>query len=85
MYLVHRRMYGAVDYVLIFRDVLKIGGGTLIMAGIIVGLQARVHILPLIAVSFASYMMTTALLREDEATGYLKMGRRLLARVGKKS
>jgi hypothetical protein len=30
-------------------------------------------------------MMATALLREDEATGYLKMGRRLLARVGKQS
>ncbi|MFA4931749.1 MAG: lipid II flippase MurJ [Caldisericia bacterium] len=85
MYLVYRRMYGAVDYVLIFRDVLKIGGGTLIMAAMIVGLQARIHILPLIAVSFASYMMATALLREDEATGYLRMGRRLLARVGKKS
>jgi peptidoglycan biosynthesis protein MviN/MurJ (putative lipid II flippase) len=85
MYLVYRRMYGAVDYVLIFRDVLKIGGGTLIMAGVIVGLQARVHILPLIAVSFAAYMMATALLREDEATGYLRMGRRLLARYGKKS
>jgi putative peptidoglycan lipid II flippase len=85
MYLVYRRMYGAVDYVVIFRDVLKIGGGTLIMAAIIIGLQARVHILPLIAVSFASYMMATALLREDEATSYLRMGRRLLARYGRRS
>jgi hypothetical protein len=78
-------MYGAVDYVLIFRDVLKIGGGTLIMAAIIVGTQARVHILPLIAVSFASYMIATAFLREEEAMGYLRVGRRLLARVARKS
>jgi putative peptidoglycan lipid II flippase len=85
MYLVYRRMYGAVDYVLIFRDVLKIGGGTLIMAAVIVGLQARVHILPLIALGFASYMIATVLLREDEAMGYLRIGRRLLARVAKKS
>ncbi|RIE06937.1 hypothetical protein SMC7_00175 [Candidatus Cryosericum terrychapinii] len=85
MYLVYRRMYGAVDYVLIFRDVLKIGGGTLVMAVVIVGLQARVHILPLIAVGFASYMIATALLREDEAMGYLRIGRRLLSRVSRKS
>ena len=85
MYLVYRRIYGAVDYVLIFRDVLKIGGGTLIMVAIIVAAQARVHILPLIVLGFASYMVATALLREDEATGYLRLGRRLLARVAKKS
>jgi peptidoglycan biosynthesis protein MviN/MurJ (putative lipid II flippase) len=85
MYLVYRRIYGAVDYVLIFRDVLKIGGGTLIMVAIIVATQARVHILPLIVLGFASYMIATALLREDEATGYLRLGRRLLARVAKKS
>jgi hypothetical protein len=30
-------------------------------------------------------MIATALLREDEATGYLRLGRRLLARVAKKS
>jgi len=85
MYLVYRRMYGAVDYVLIFRGVLKIGGGTLIMAAIIVGTQTRVHILPLIVLGFASYMIATALLREDEAMGYLRIGRRLLARVARKS
>ncbi len=85
MYLVYRRMYGAVDYVLIFRDVLKIGGGTLVMAAVVLGLQSRVHILPLIAVGFASYMAAEALLREDEAMGYLRIGRRLLARVSRKS
>jgi putative peptidoglycan lipid II flippase len=85
MYLVYRRMYGAVDYVLILRDILKIGGATLIMAAVIVGTQARVHILPLIAVGFASYMIATALLREDEAMEYLRIGRRLLARAFRKS
>jgi hypothetical protein len=85
MYLVYRRMYGAVDYVLIFRDVLKIGGGTLAMAAVILGLQSRVHILPLITIGFASYMVAEALLREDEAMGYLRIGRRLLARVSRRS
>lgn len=84
MYLVYRRMYGAVDYVLIFRDVLKIGGGTLIMAAIVVGMQTRVHILPLIAVGFTSYVIATALLREGEAMGYLKIGRSLLTRFSRK-
>ncbi|MCX6085445.1 MAG: murein biosynthesis integral membrane protein MurJ, partial [Caldiserica bacterium] len=81
MYLVYRRKYGAVDYVLIFRDVLKMAGGTLIMAAVIVAAQARVHILPLIAVAFVSYLTATVLLREDEATGYLRLGRRLLERI----
>ena len=85
MYLVYRHMYGAVDYTLIFRDVLKIGGGTLVMAAVILGLQSRVHILPLIAVGFASYVIATALLHEDEAMGYLKIGRRLLARVARRN
>jgi len=86
MYVVYRRRYGAVDYILIFRDVLKIGGGTLIMAGIIVGMQVRVHILPLIAVGFVSYLLATALLREeDEAAGYLRLGRRLLAHAFRKN
>jgi hypothetical protein len=30
-------------------------------------------------------MIATALLREDEAMGYLRIGRRLLARVARKS
>lgn len=86
MYVVYRRRYGAVDYILIFQDVLKIGGGTLIMAGIVVGMQARVHILPLIAVGFVSYLLATALLREeDEAAGYLRLGRRLLAHTFRKN
>jgi len=85
MYLVYRHMYGAVDYVLILRDVLKIGGGTLIMAAVIVGIQGRVHILPLIVVGFVSYMIATALLREDEAMGYVRIGCRLLTHVSRKS
>ena len=84
MYLVYRHMYGAVDYVLIFRDVLKIGGGALIMAAVVLGLQTRVHILPLIAVGFASYIVATAVLREDEAMGYLKVGRSLVMRFSRK-
>lgn len=85
MYLVYRHMYGAVDYILIFRDVLKIGGATLIMAGVILGAQASIHILPLIALGFATYVIAAALLREDEAVGYLKLGRRLLVRVTRRS
>ena len=55
-----------------------------IMSGVIAGIQTRVHILPLIAVGFASYVVATALLREDEATGYLRIGRRLLVRLSRK-
>ena len=85
MYLVYRRKYGAVDYILVFRDVLKIAAGTLIMAAVIFTTQARVHILPLIAVGFVSYLLATVLLREDEAMGYLRLGRRLLERVVRKN
>ncbi len=85
MYVVYRRMYGAVDYVRIFRDVLKIGAGTLAMAAVLLGAQAHVHILPLIALGFLSYMLVELLLREREAQGYLALGRKLLARLGRKS
>ena len=85
MYVVYRRMYGAVDYVRIFRDVLKIGAGTLAMAAVLLDAQAHVHILPLIALGFLSYMLVELLLREREAQGYLALGRKLLARLGRKS
>jgi putative peptidoglycan lipid II flippase len=80
MYFVYRRNYGTVDYVLIFRDVLKIGAGAALMGLIVAGLQTRVHIIPLIMLGFAAYMTATLLLREDEATSYLKAARRVLAR-----
>jgi putative peptidoglycan lipid II flippase len=84
MYFVYRRMYGTVDYVLILRDVLKIGGSAVIMGLLLAGVQSRVHIIPLIVLGFATYMAATLLLREDEATSYLKAGRRLLARLVRK-
>ncbi|MEN6387293.1 MAG: murein biosynthesis integral membrane protein MurJ [Candidatus Cryosericum sp.] len=85
MYVVYRRMYGAVDYILIFRDVLKIGAGTVAMVAVLLGAQAHVHILPLIALGFVSYMVAELLLREREAQGYLRLGLRLLARLGTRS
>jgi len=85
MYVVYRWMYGAVDYILIFRDVLKIGAGTLAMVAVLLGALAHVHILPLIALGFVSYMVAELLLREREAQGYLRLGLRLLARLGTRS
>jgi putative peptidoglycan lipid II flippase len=80
-YFVYRRRYGTVDYALIFRDVLKIGASAALMGLVVVALRTRVHIIPLIVVGFAAYMVATLLLREDEATSYLKVARRMLARL----
>ncbi len=80
MYFVYRRMYGPVDYVLILRDILKMGASAAVMGLLIVALQTRIHIIPLIVVGFGTYMIATLLLREDEAISYLKAGGRILAR-----
>lgn len=85
MYFVYRRMYGVVGYILILRDALKIGVGAALMGILVVLLQHNVPIIPLIAVGFATYMIATLVLREDEALGYLRLGRRVLARMGGRS
>ncbi len=85
MYLVYRRTYGTVDYVLILRDVLKIGAGTLVMSAFIVGVQTRVHIVPLIGLSIVVYGIAVMLLHEEEAAGYLKAGRKILSRLARKA
>ena len=84
-YFVYRRRYGTVDYVLILRDVLKVGAGAVLMGIVVVGLRTRVPILPLIALGFAAYMVATLLLREDEATSYMRAGLRVLGRLARKS
>lgn len=84
MYVVYRRMYGAVDYIRIFRDVLKIGAGTAAMAAVLLAVQAHLHILPLIVAGFASYVLAELLLREEEVLGYLALGRKLVARIGRR-
>lgn len=84
MYVVYRRLYGAVDYILVVRDVLKIGASAVAMGLLVVGLQARMHIIPLILLGLTAYMSATLALREDEATTYLKTVLRVAARLAKK-
>jgi putative peptidoglycan lipid II flippase len=84
-YFVYRRRYGTVDYVLILRDVLKVGAGAVFMGIVVVVLRNRVPILPLIALSFVAYLVATLLLREDEATSYMRAGLRVLGRLARKS
>jgi putative peptidoglycan lipid II flippase len=84
-YFVYRHRYGTVDYVLIWRDVLKVGAGAVFMGIVVVALRTRVHIIPLIVLGFVAYMVATLLLREDEATSYVRAGFRLLGRLVGKS
>lgn len=84
-YFVYRRRYGTVDYVLILRDVLKVGAGAVLMGVVVVVLRAHVPILPLIVLGAVAYMVVTLLLREDEATSYVKAGFGVLGRlIGKR-
>jgi len=84
-YFVYRRRYGTVDYVLIVRDILKVGVGAVLMGIVVVALRTRIAILPLIALGFVAYMLATLLLREDEAMSYMRAGLRILRRLAGKS
>jgi len=81
MYVIYRRRYGAVDYVLILHDVLKIGLGTLLMGGVVLLLQGRLHVLLLIVCGVVAYGGAELLLREDEVMSYLRVGGAALARL----
>jgi putative peptidoglycan lipid II flippase len=85
MYAVHRRMYGAVDYKLIFSDVVRIGVAAAVMGAAILVVRGHVGTLPLIALSMVVYGLAALVLREDEALGYVALGRRLLLRVAGRS
>lgn len=83
MYLVYRRMYGAVEYVRIFRDVLKIGCASLVMTAAVWTLRTRMHVLPLIALGIMTYMIMVLILHEEDMAVYLKTIRSLLRRSRK--